>query len=251
MSPDGRVYELADAGVGKADVSARGEQTILGIGPRPMPQAKMRAAVLRALVSEHLRQRPRPGSQTQLQSPRHASNLPTFQYLELTLSNTRPISEYSRQELYDLIWSTPAVKLATDFGISNVAIAKRCKHRSVPRPPRGYWAKVAAGRKPRKTPLPPTPDELFKQAAEAYEIGFGKAAAKRQSCVKLREVKIDDLSYLKIVRCLRTPKDFDAYLGEILDQKSAVTVEAERRPVLLVDLLVGKRSKLAEQKLAI
>lgn len=82
------------------------------------------------------------------------------------MNATRPISEYSRQELYDLIWSTPASKLATDFGISDVAIAKRCKHRLVPRPSRGYWAKVAAGRKPRKTPLPPTPDELFKQAAE-------------------------------------------------------------------------------------
>jgi len=79
-----------------------------------------------------------------------------------------------------------------------------------------------------------------------YEIGFGKAVAKRLSCVKLRDVMIDDLSYLKIVRCLRTPKELDVYLDEILDQKSTVTVEAGRRPILLVDLLVGRRTKLAE-----
>jgi hypothetical protein len=82
------------------------------------------------------------------------------------MSNTRPLSEYSRQELYDLIWSTPAIKLATEFGISDVAIAKRCRHRNIPRPGLGYWAKVAAGQRLRKTPLPPTPDELFKKAVE-------------------------------------------------------------------------------------
>ena len=77
------------------------------------------------------------------------------------MSEPRPISEYSRQELYDLIWSTPASKLAADFGISDVAIAKRCKKLSVPRPSRGYWAKVAAGDTPPKVPLPPTAEEAF------------------------------------------------------------------------------------------
>ncbi|MGO8925419.1 MAG: hypothetical protein ACLQU3_00635 [Limisphaerales bacterium] len=83
------------------------------------------------------------------------------------MSNTHPISEHSRQELYDLIWSTPASNLAAHFGISDVAIAKHCKKLNVPRPTRGYWAKVAAGHKPRKKPLPPTANEAFKQAAES------------------------------------------------------------------------------------
>jgi hypothetical protein len=84
------------------------------------------------------------------------------------MSNNRPISEYSRQELYDMIWSTPASKLAADFGISDVAIAKRCKTQNVPRPPRGYWATIEAGQKPRKVPLPPTPNEVFRQAAQCH-----------------------------------------------------------------------------------
>lgn len=66
----------------------------------------------------------------------------------------RSISELTRQGLYDLIWCTPAVRLAADFGISDVAIAKRCKKLNVPRPPRGYWAKIEAGQRPRKSPLP-------------------------------------------------------------------------------------------------
>jgi hypothetical protein len=93
--------------------------------------------------------------------------LQVVEYAAVTMSATRPISDYSRQELYDLMWSTPGSKLATDFGISDVAIAKRCKRLNVPRPSRGYWAKVAAGRTPRKKPLPPTTNEAFKQAAQA------------------------------------------------------------------------------------
>ncbi len=81
------------------------------------------------------------------------------------MSTKRSISEYSRQELYDLIWSTPAIKLAAEFGISDVAIAKHCKKKNVPRPSLGYWAKVAAGQTPLKAPLPPTNEELFAKAA--------------------------------------------------------------------------------------
>ena len=79
-----------------------------------------------------------------------------------------------------------------------------------------------------------------------YEIGFGKAEAKRLCCVKLRDVKIDDLAYLKIVQCLRTPREFDKYLDEVLEQKSAISMTTGRRPVMLLDLLAGKITKLAE-----
>ena len=60
----------------------------------------------------------------------------------------------SRKELYDLVWCKPVRDVAKDFGMSDVALAKRCRAVRVPIPPRGYWAKVAAGQTPRKTPLP-------------------------------------------------------------------------------------------------
>lgn len=69
----------------------------------------------------------------------------------------RPLDKLTRQELYELIWSTPAITLAEQFGLSDVGLAKRCKKLCVPRPSRGYWAKIAAGESPRKTPLPPAP----------------------------------------------------------------------------------------------
>lgn len=53
----------------------------------------------------------------------------------------------SRQELYEKVWTTPTVTLAKDYGISDVALAKICKKHKIPKPPLGYWARVAAGKK--------------------------------------------------------------------------------------------------------
>jgi hypothetical protein len=59
----------------------------------------------------------------------------------------------SREELYELVWSKPIVELAKDFGLSDVALAKRCRRLAVPVPGRGYWARIAAGQTPRQAPL--------------------------------------------------------------------------------------------------
>lgn len=74
--------------------------------------------------------------------------------------------ELTREQLYERVWSTPGSRLAAELGVSDVAIAKRCKKLNIPRPSRGYWAKLAAGGKPSKTPLPSTPEEAFAQAAQ-------------------------------------------------------------------------------------
>src|ERR1700733_2455560 len=93
---------------------------------------------------------------------------------------------YTRHALYDLAWSTPMSTLAKDFGISDVALAKRCRAVDVPVPPRGYWARRAAGKDPPRTPLPkyrsrdtadpvqssaietppPAPDDVVRQGRE-------------------------------------------------------------------------------------
>ena len=60
----------------------------------------------------------------------------------------------SRQALYDLVWSKPMTEVAAELGVSDVALAKRCASVEVPVPPRGYWARVQAGQKPRRPALP-------------------------------------------------------------------------------------------------
>ena len=67
--------------------------------------------------------------------------------------NRNPLT-LSRQELYDLVWSKPVTEVDKEIGLSDVAVAKRCRQVQVPVPPRGYWARVAAGQTPRRIPLP-------------------------------------------------------------------------------------------------
>ena len=60
----------------------------------------------------------------------------------------------SRDELYELVWSKALSSLAKDFGISDVALGKRCRRLKIPIPGRGYWARVEAGQKPARPKLP-------------------------------------------------------------------------------------------------
>lgn len=62
----------------------------------------------------------------------------------------------TRDQLYELVWSQPMRRLSEQIGISDVAIAKRCKIIGVPVPERGYWNKLQAGQKVSKTALPPS-----------------------------------------------------------------------------------------------
>jgi hypothetical protein len=62
-------------------------------------------------------------------------------------------NEPSREELFALVWSKPTSELVGELGISDVAIAKLCARLKVPKPPRGYWAKLTAGKSPKQTPL--------------------------------------------------------------------------------------------------
>ena len=66
------------------------------------------------------------------------------------------VINFSRRELYEQVWSTPMIKLAKQYGLSDRGLAKICKKHNIPCPPRGYWAKLQAGKKVKKIPLPPT-----------------------------------------------------------------------------------------------
>jgi hypothetical protein len=48
------------------------------------------------------------------------------------------------------------VKVAKRFHVSDVAVAKACRRHKIPLPGRGYWARVVAGQKVEKSPLPAT-----------------------------------------------------------------------------------------------
>lgn len=64
-----------------------------------------------------------------------------------------------REVLYREIWERPIREVAKAYGLSDVGLAKACRRLGVPRPPRGYWAKLEAGQKPRVPRLLPAKGE--------------------------------------------------------------------------------------------
>jgi hypothetical protein len=60
----------------------------------------------------------------------------------------------SRERLFDLVWTEPMIKVAESFGVSSSYLARVCTALNVPRPRRGYWAKLEVGKAPPK-PSPP------------------------------------------------------------------------------------------------
>ena len=76
---------------------------------------------------------------------------------------TSGLLKVTREELFELVWSKPVIELAKDFGMSDVALAKRCRTLRVPIPGRGYWARVAAGQAPRRPRLPDKTDLTYRQ----------------------------------------------------------------------------------------
>lgn len=81
--------------------------------------------------------------------------------------------EYNRDTLYAEVWAEPVANVAKRYGVSGVAIAKACRKLGVPVPARGYWAKRAAGQKPKRPRLPPP--ETDQRAA----LRFGPTVAPR------------------------------------------------------------------------
>lgn len=96
--------------------------------------------------------------------------------------------EVAREELYRQVWQTPMTRLAAEYGITGNGLAKICARLNVPYPPRGYWAKLAAGKKVvnyrlpeadnsvpgsvmiSPTPPPPKPPELPAEIQEPLDL---------------------------------------------------------------------------------
>ena len=71
--------------------------------------------------------------------------------LEQTSTMNGKITEISRKELYEQVWTEPMSTLAKRYCISDVGLAKICKRNGIPRPGRGYWARIQARQRVQRT----------------------------------------------------------------------------------------------------
>ncbi|MFO0680500.1 MAG: hypothetical protein U0234_00550 [Sandaracinus sp.] len=72
------------------------------------------------------------------------------------MTHERPDAPHriERTELYAAVWEEPATRVAARYSITSTALAKICRKLRVPTPPRGYWAKRAAGQRVARAALP-------------------------------------------------------------------------------------------------
>jgi len=61
---------------------------------------------------------------------------------------------FTRQNLYELVWTKPLSVLATEYQISDNGLRKMCKKMQIPLPPMGHWQKVRSGMHVKRIKLP-------------------------------------------------------------------------------------------------
>ena len=90
---------------------------------------------------------------------------------------------YSREELYDLVWSKPMTSISKEIEIPNYQLNKVCISHNIPVPKAGHWQKIAYGKKVEKPRLPD-----LKQG-QSNEISFHKDIKEKEKKI-IDEVKI-------------------------------------------------------------
>ncbi len=61
---------------------------------------------------------------------------------------------FTRDQLYEEVWTSPIAAVAARLGLSDVGLAKICYQAEIPVPPRGYWAKKRNGKRVFRKRLP-------------------------------------------------------------------------------------------------
>lgn len=136
---------------------------------------------------------------------------------------------YERAKLYEEVWAEAVTTVAKRYGISDVALRKTCRQLAVPLPPLGYWAKIAAGKKPPTPPLPrySGPTEIVRQRYVSDEpvepdpehlVARGEFEAKPENRIVVSETLDTPHSLVAATeRALRRPKTRDARALRIMD----------------------------------
>jgi len=136
----------------------------------------------------------------------------------------------ARQELYEKMWSRPAIALAEEFGISGRGLGKICSRFKIRVPPRGYWAKLAAGKHVTRIPLPTAKSDVPSEILIQPSRDSPAAVLPEQVRAQVTAV-LEHRDHIQVPETLRSPHPI---VKRWLEQKQ------ERRKV---DQLSGRRSE--------
>lgn len=115
-----------------------------------------------------------------------------------------PTQTLSRQALYDAVWAKPISLLCQELGVSGPGLKKICTRYHIPTPERGYWAKLAHGKRVKRWLLPNT------DGADAVMIRFeGRPHSALPAPV--RDAKADVLAKIAAVADAGGPPPADEF----------------------------------------
>lgn len=106
----------------------------------------------------------------------------------------------TREQLYDLVWSTPMIQLAKKYNISDNGLRKICKRMNIPTPDSGYWTKLKFNKPVKKVKLP-------KNFVGENEISLSESNPERDS---------EELSILNIKKEIEEDKRYSLQVPQKL-----------------------------------
>jgi hypothetical protein len=111
-----------------------------------------------------------------------------------------------RSALHALVWSKPMTHIARDLGISDVGLAKTCRRHGVPVPPRGHWAKLAAGKSSPQLPLPEQSKDYDVQLTTIEPVRRKREKQERQVFAEVVATKVQALAATQTPDTKRAPR---------------------------------------------
>ncbi|MDX9694305.1 MAG: hypothetical protein RBT49_00785 [Bacteroidales bacterium] len=118
----------------------------------------------------------------------------------------------TREQLYDLVWSTPMIQLAKKYKISDNGLRKICRRMNIPTPDNGYWLKIKYNKSVTKKKLPT--EYSGKGEVTLSEIDFDDNSREISIHQLKKEIEISNQYSLKVPTKLTNP---DNLIQDVVD----------------------------------
>ena len=113
--------------------------------------------------------------------------------------------EFTRKELYDLVWSISISKLTLEYAFSNEGLKRLCKQFEIPMPDNGYWMKLKFNKEIEKTKFNPLFDGEDKIILTIREDGNLVNIDQSPLTIRTKEILSDAKSPLIVPEKLSNP----------------------------------------------
>jgi AcrR family transcriptional regulator len=156
---------------------------------------------------------------------------------------------FTREQLYQRVWSKPLSVVAKEVGVSSNALAKICSRLMVPYPSRGHWAKVNGGKALARPSLPAAPEVNMRRVTISSERAASRRTRTRLKPSERREQLIDVAKEIILKEGMHaaTMKRIAAQAGVSETQAYNYFGSQEK---LFVALAVGETAKIRSAQIA-